>query len=161
MRPYLNQQKFKVTFDSAFSDVINQCKKPRKGQSKSNTWITEDMVKAYEKLHSRGFAHSVEVWKEDQLVGGLYGVALGKCFFGESMFTKVNNASKLGFITLVKKLEAVGFNLIDCQQQTRHLASLGARPVSRTDFQQLMKKNKKEQTLAGNWGETLPSIPSE
>ncbi len=152
MRPYFNQQKFQVTYDQAFSRVIRQCQKPRKGQPEANTWITESMIAAYEALHQLGYAHSVEVWDGGEMVGGLYGVALGKCFFGESMFSKVSNASKFGFITLVKKLENMGFDLIDCQQQTRHLESLGAKPIPRSDFLVLMKKNREEKSLTGNWG---------
>ncbi len=161
MRPYFNQEKFQVTYDQAFSKVIRQCQKPRKGQDDSNTWITESMIGAYEMLHQLGYAHSVEIWENDKMVGGLYGVALGKCFFGESMFAKVNNASKFGFITLVKKLEKMGYNLIDCQQQTQHLGSLGGKPISRNEFQELMKKNRKEKILTGNWGESMGNKPSQ
>lgn len=153
MRPYFNQQKFQITYDQEFERVIRNCQKPRKGQWAAETWITEDMVKAYLRLHQIGYAHSVEVWREGQLVGGLYGISLGKSFFGESMFTKVSNASKFGFIRMVKQLESYGFNLIDCQQQTRHLGSLGAKAISREEFMKLLEKNQKEQSLVGNWGE--------
>ncbi len=110
------------------------------------------MMEAYCQLHELGYAHSVEVWKEEELVGGLYGVAIGKCFFGESMFSSVSNASKFGFISLVKKLEALGFWLIDCQQQTRHLGSLGARTIARKDFLAILKKNEAEMSHIGHWG---------
>ncbi|MEO1259178.1 MAG: leucyl/phenylalanyl-tRNA--protein transferase [Bacteroidota bacterium] len=155
MRPYFNQQKFQITYDQAFEQVMRCCQKPRPGQWGGDTWITEDMVVAYVRLHQLGYAHSVEVWEDDDLMGGLYGVSLGKCFFGESMFTKSSNASKFGFITLVKRLEAEGFNVIDCQQQTRHLASLGAKAISRHEFTQLLELNQQEESLVGNWGELL------
>lgn len=152
MRPYFNQQKFRVSFDQAFETVMRSCGSSRQKEAGgSGTWITEGMIEAYTELHRLGFAHSVEVWQEDELVGGLYGVALGKCYFGESMFTKVSNASKFGFIVLVEKLESLGFWLVDCQQVSRHLASLGARPITRADFMQIMEKNEDEPTLAGNW----------
>jgi leucyl/phenylalanyl-tRNA--protein transferase len=115
------------------------------------TWITEEMLEAYVRLHELGFAHSVEVWKGDELVGGLYGLAFGKCFFGESMFTKVSNASKFGFISLVRYLEERGFWLIDCQQETRHLASLGARSISREKFLSILEKNREEDGEIGKW----------
>ena len=118
MRPYFNQQKYRATYDQAFGEVIRACGTvDRRGQE--STWITEDMIEAYEELHAAGFAHSVEVWKDDELVGGLYGVAIGRVFFGESMFAKASNASKFGFITLVQDLTKWGFQLIDCQQETR------------------------------------------
>ncbi|HFA49764.1 MAG TPA: leucyl/phenylalanyl-tRNA--protein transferase [Bacteroidetes bacterium] len=160
MRPYFNQQKFGVTADQQFGQVIRNCQKPRAGQG-HGTWITESMVEAYCRLHDLGFAHSVEVWENGHLVGGLYGIALGKCFFGESMFTRVSNASKFGFISMVKKLEQLGFNLIDCQQQTGHLASLGARAIPRADFLQLLKENKEEKTMSGNWGKLFSETSSQ
>ena len=153
MRPYFNQKKFSVTFDRHFERVIRQCQKPRHGQWRGSTWITGEMVEAYVRLHELGYAHSVEVWKEDKLVGGLYGLSLGKCFFGESMFTRVSNASKFGFISLVRKLESLGFDLIDCQQQTRHLASMGATAIPRHAFTVYLEKNEQAETLKGNWGE--------
>lgn len=151
MRSYFNQRKFEVTFDQSFEAVIRGCKNQyREGQG-GGTWISEEMVKAYCNLHKEGFAHSVEVWQGDELVGGLYGIGLGKVFFGESMFSTENNASKLGFITLVRMLEDRGFELIDCQQETQHLRSLGGQRIKRSDFLDLLKKNKKEKTMIGNW----------
>ncbi len=157
MRPYFNQKKFRVTFDQEFEVVIEQCRSPRKGQG-FGTWITNDMVKAYCQLHKMGYAHSVEVWQEDELVGGLYGIALGRCFYGESMFTHVSNASKFGFVTLVKKLDKLGFWLIDCQQQTKHLRSLGAVAIPRERFLEILKKNETETTLTYNWQELMEKI---
>lgn len=154
MRPYFNQQKFQVTFDQAFKSVMTNCQEPRKKQW-FGTWITPEMLEAYCQLHEMGYAHSVEVWKEGEMVGGLYGLAIGKCFFGESMFSKTANASKFGFIHLVRKLETLGFWLVDCQQQTRHLGSLGARSISRKDFLAILKKNELETAEDGHWGGVL------
>jgi len=151
MRPYFNQKKFKVTFDQNFRDVIIACQKQRRNNQGGGTWITDDMVEAYCQLNEEGYAHSVEVWQEDELVGGLYGVSLGKVFFGESMFAKVSNASKFGFISLVKKLKELDFELIDCQQKTRHLQSLGGRSISRKEFLDCMKKNSVNETMMGSW----------
>lgn len=152
MRPYFNQKKFKVTFDTQFEKVMIACQQQyRKGQV-GGTWITDEMITSYTQLHKMGFAHSVEVWQGDELVGGLYGISLGKIFFGESMFAKVSNASKFGFISLVRRLEQLGFWLIDCQQRTNHLESLGGEFISRREFLLLMEKNKFEQTEQGDWG---------
>ncbi len=140
MRPYFNQQKYRVTYDTTFSQVIRACSEVRR-RGQESTWITDDMIEAYEALHQAGYAHSVEVWQGDELVGGLYGVAMGKIFFGESMFAKASNASKFGFISLVRDLHARGFELIDCQQETNHLASLGAEPIPRATFLQHLEHN--------------------
>ncbi len=140
MRSYFNREKFTVTYNTAFERVLLGCRqKERKGQS--GTWITDDIIEAYCRLRRLGYAHSVEVWKADKLVGGLYGVALGKCFFGESMFALESNASKFGFITLVRKLQDQGCWLVDCQQETDHLASMGAEPIPREEFLKIMKRN--------------------
>ena len=155
MRPYFNQKKFSYSFDQNFEDVMRACKQQwRKGQG-GGTWISEEMIESYTAIHRMGYAHSVEVWQDDELVGGLYGLSLGKIFYGESMFAKVSNASKAGFITLVRKLEELGFWLIDCQQETRHLKSLGARGISRDDFLEYMKKNETEEGLEGTWSHLL------
>lgn len=156
MRPYFNQQKFKVTFDQAFDRVIRACQvrasESNRRRRAIGSWITDDMIEAYEALHEQGIGHSVEVWKEEELVGGLYGLAIGKIFFGESMFTRVNNASKFGFISLVRWLEQSGFMLIDCQQETRHLASLGAKSIPRSDFLAYLEAYVDEQDPPpGNW----------
>ena len=151
MRSYFNQRKFEVTFDKDFEKVIRACKDQYRGGQIGGTWISEDMVEAYCDLHKAGFAHSVEVWKEDDLVGGLYGVSIGKVFFGESMFAKENNASKVGFIALVRVLESLGFKLIDCQQETAHLKSLGGRSIKRSDFLTFLEENKEEKTIRGSW----------
>lgn len=151
MRPIFNQKKFHITFDQAFVEVVKNCKlTERKGQD-GGTWITDDMFIAYCRLHDEGVAHSVEVWQEGKLVGGLYGLAIGKIFFGESMFSKVSNSSKVGFITLVRFLVEKGFHLIDCQQETAHLKSLGARSIPRKDFLTILEKNQTEPYEFGAW----------
>jgi leucyl/phenylalanyl-tRNA--protein transferase len=109
------------------------------------------MQAAYIGLHEQGFAHSVEVWQEDVLVGGLYGVSLGRCFFGESMFSTVSNASKAALIDLVCRLKPLGFSLIDCQVYTAHLESLGGRQIPRSEFMVQLTKALKQETLRGNW----------
>ncbi|PHN05542.1 leucyl/phenylalanyl-tRNA--protein transferase [Flavilitoribacter nigricans] len=156
MRPYFNQQKFKVTFDQAFDRVIKACQvrasESDRRRRAIGSWITKDMITAYTTLHEQGYAHSVEVWEEEQLVGGLYGLAIGKIFFGESMFTQVSNASKFGFISLVKWLEERGFVLVDCQQETRHLASLGARSIPRREFLSWLERFAgAEEPAPGKW----------
>ena len=150
MRPYFNQEKYKVSFDQDFREVILNCQQLyRPGQG--GTWITEEMLEAYVRLHQKGFAHSVEVWEGDELVGGLYGIALGRIFFGESMFAKKSNASKFGFISLVRRLQEWGYQLIDCQQETRHLASLGAKAIPRNEFMNYIERNPLEKTQVGKW----------
>ncbi|MCU0437867.1 MAG: leucyl/phenylalanyl-tRNA--protein transferase [Raineya sp.] len=154
MQQLLRKNAFEVTFDKDFEQVILNCKKiKREGQK--GTWITDDMVAAYYSLHQKGVVHSVEVWQSGVLVGGLYGLSLGDSFFGESMFAKVSNASKYGFITLVKALEKKGFSLIDCQVHTDHLESLGAEYIPRKKFLETLKKSLQKETLQGNWGVLL------
>ncbi|PJX21741.1 leucyl/phenylalanyl-tRNA--protein transferase [Psychroflexus sp. S27] len=135
MRKLFRDQKFKVTFNQDFESVIRACAEiPRQGQD--GTWITEEMIESYLKLHQLGYAQSVEVYENEKLVGGLYGIYLKEkaVFCGESMFTKVSNASKYGFISLVRKLQEEGVQLVDCQIYTAHLASLGAKEISREAF---------------------------
>ena len=131
-RKFLRKSSFVITFDRAFTAVIQACAAPR--QYTDDTWITPAMQRAYTELHQRGHAHSVEVWEGDQLVGGLYGVALGKAFFGESMFSRRSNASKTAFLALASHLQKLDCELIDCQMPTDHLDSLGAQQISRADF---------------------------
>ena len=140
MRQFIRKTKLQVTFNTKFEEVIESCRtNSRTGQD--STWIHDETVEIYSDLHRQGYAHSVEVWDEDNLVGGLYGLAIGKIFFGESMFTKVSNASKLALIHLCKKLNALGFELIDCQQETEHLKSLGAQPISKEQFYSHLRNN--------------------
>ena len=129
----LKDANFKVTFNQSFDEVVDCCAKVKRfGQN--GTWITEGLKKAYNLLHKEGHAFSVEVWKDFELVGGLYGIDLGDIFCGESMFSKENNASKIGFIHLIKELTKNGYKLIDCQVPSAHLKSLGAEEISREQF---------------------------
>lgn len=150
MRQTMRQGTFQITYDHAFRTVMEECRKPRSDQS--GTWITQDMIEAYETLHRMGYAHSVEAWKDGMLAGGLYGVSLGGCFFGESMFTKVSNASKAALIMLVRNLDGLGFEMIDCQVRTDHLISLGAEMIPRTRFVAVLEDCLQNPTLRGHWG---------
>jgi len=133
LRKRLGAGTFEVRIDCAFRAVIEACAQvPRHGQR--GTWITPDVVRAYCELHRRGYAHSVEAWRDGTLVGGLYGLALGRMFFGESMFAHETDASKVALVHLVDKLRALGVPVVDCQQETAHLAALGARPIPRHRF---------------------------
>lgn len=150
MRPYFNQQKYNWSLDRDFRAVITACQQQnRVGQT--GTWITDEMLSAYCELHELGLAHSIEVWEAGDLVGGLYGIALGRVFFGESMFARKSNASKFGFISLVRQLIQWDFELIDCQQETRHLRSLGAELISREQFMQHLAGNPWQETKAEKW----------
>ncbi|MAH60493.1 MAG: leucyl/phenylalanyl-tRNA--protein transferase [Flavobacteriaceae bacterium] len=133
MRTVLRKKQFEVTFNKAFDQVVEACAKVKRfGQN--GTWITPGLMEVYSTLHTQGHAHSVEVWEEGSLVGGLYGIDLGTVFCGESMFSKSSNASKVALIFLVKELKKNKYELIDCQVPTQHLASMGAEPISRTEF---------------------------
>lgn len=132
LRKVIRQGRYQVTFDQDFAAVIRACAGPR--AYADGTWITDQMQEAYLDLHRRGYAHCVEVWDRDELVGGLYGLAMGRLFFGESMFSRADNASKVGFAALVERLLAGGVVMIDCQMPTEHLISLGARSISRSEF---------------------------
>jgi leucyl/phenylalanyl-tRNA---protein transferase len=123
---------WQLSLDRAFPEVMRACAQPRNGQTGS--WISDDIIAAYTALHQRGHAHSLEVWEGSQLIAGLYGVSLGRMFFGESMFTRRTDASKLALLSLVHTLRILGFSMIDCQQNTRHLASMGAAEISRAVF---------------------------
>ena len=125
-----------VTLDTSFRAVVDACAAPRPYQS--GTWITPQMATAYTELHAAGYAHSAECWYQGELAGGLYGVAIGRVFFGESMFTRVTDASKVAFVTLVRELQRRGYRLIDCQVYTSHLASLGARAIPRREFTRIL-----------------------
>lgn len=139
LRKTLNSGRFGVTRDQAFERVIQACAEPRgKENNDAGTWITHAMIKAYIQLQRLGHAHSFEVWQDGALVGGLYGLALGRVFFGESMFHRQRDASKVGFVHLVQYLMAQKFKLIDCQQSTPHLESLGATKITRSEFNSLL-----------------------
>jgi len=138
MRNILNRNIFTVTFNQNFREVISNCKQiKRDGQA--GTWITNEMVEAYCKLHEMGIAKSVEVWQDGALVGGLYGIDMEHVFCGESMFSKVSNASKVAFIALVGQLKASNYQLLDCQVYNEHLESLGCREIDRADFMRIIK----------------------
>ena len=135
----LRRQPFEITFNRSFRQVMTVCGELRQQQG-DGTWITEEMIEAYCHLHELGFAHSVESWQDGELVGGLYGVCLGRCFFGESMFHTVSNASKIAFVTLVRRLEKLGYRVIDCQQTTSYLLSMGATEIPRAEFLQRLRQ---------------------
>lgn len=157
----VKSEKFETRFDTAFADVIAGCAAPRGPEG--GTWIVNEMQEAYIRLHALGIAHSVESWlpgdtnsetgavNGGELIGGLYGIALGRMFFGESMFTRATDASKVALVALVDKLRRDGFELIDCQQQTRHLASFGARPIPRRDFVQRLAELIGLRQSGSNW----------
>ena len=141
MRNILNRNIFKVTFNQNFREVISNCQNiKRNGQN--GTWITNDMIEAYCKLNELGIAKSVEVWQNEELVGGLYGIDLGHIFCGESMFSKVSNASKVAFIALVNQLKKGNYKVLDCQVYNEHLESLGCREIDRTEFMQILNSER-------------------
>jgi leucyl/phenylalanyl-tRNA--protein transferase len=146
----LKKNKYNVTFDKNFVDVINACASvPRKNST--GTWLTSEMIEAYIKLHKLGYAHSVEVWFNKKLVGGLYGVSIGKAFFGESMFTIISNASKVATACLVEFLIQNTFYFIDCQVTNPHLLSLGAIELPRAVFLKILNEAVQKQNLSGKW----------
>ena len=143
---------FETRFDTAFAEVMRACAEPRDGQA--GTWIVPEMVAAYTRLHERGFAHSVESWRDGRLAGGLYGILLGRVFFGESMFSRETDASKVALVKLVARLQALGVGLVDCQQATRHLASLGAREIPRREFAQRLAESIQYPPTGSRWPAT-------
>lgn len=146
----LRNADYEVRLDSAFGEVIRACaRKPRAGQS--GTWITPEMQQAYRELHRLGYAHSVETWIAGKLVGGLYGIAIGRAFYGESMFADARDASKIALAHLCAYLKQRGFGIIDCQMETRHLATLGARPIPRCDFAARLEALCAHSDAAGPW----------
>jgi leucyl/phenylalanyl-tRNA--protein transferase len=149
MKKVLRRHTFRITYDHDFLGVVTLCQKSRRKQK--GTWITDDMLDAYNTLHLLGFAHSAEAWHEKKLVGGIYGVSLGRCFFGESMFSLMSNASKAVLIHLVDKLKALNVEFLDCQVHTPHMETLGARFITRETFTGLLQNALKHDTLRGNW----------
>jgi leucyl/phenylalanyl-tRNA--protein transferase len=139
---------FAVTADTCFRDVITACADTRRDEG---TWISPAMIDAYSALHVRGVAHSVEAWANGRLVGGLYGVAIGRVFYGESMFARHSDASKVAFVYLVRQLARWGFGMIDCQMSTSHLASLGAREIPRAQFIERMRQLTANPSVAAPW----------
>ena len=146
LRKTLKKAPYRITLDTAFADVMDACAEPR--DEDAGTWITDEMKSAYYDLHQQGHAHSVEAWQNGELVGGLYGVAIGKVFFGESMFTRCTDASKIAFVHLVQQLKKWGYAVIDCQVHSGHLSSLGAVNIPRTEFISLLDIHCHEQTNA-------------
>jgi len=141
---------FKITCDTAFDRVISACASVRV-KNHQETWIGEEMIEAYCRLFESGYAHSIEVWLRDELVGGLYGLSLGGSFFGESMFSFVSNTSKMALVALCRFLNALSFDLIDCQIKTDHLKRMGAVEVSRSLFLRQLQQSMTRQSLKGNW----------
>ena len=150
MQKVMKDGVFSVSFDTCFLDVINHCRFiPRNGQF--GTWITDEIVGTYHELHKMGYAHSVEVWQGDTLVGGLYGISLGSIFMGESMFSKESNASKFALISLAQQLMPLGFTMIDCQLHNAHLESLGAVEIPRPQFLEELSTGLDSPTWMGTW----------
>lgn len=149
LRKALQKHNYQVFADRSFDQVIAGCAEPRRNQR--GTWINPGMIKAYRELHLMGYAHSVETWIDGKIVGGLYGVALGRVFFGESMFSRTTDASKIAFIHLVKQLTRWRFGLIDCQMKTAHLASFGAREIPRTQFTRIIEELIHYEGVEGSW----------
>lgn len=150
----IRQGVFKVTFDTAFRRVITFCSHPR-SEAEPGTWIVPEMIEAFVCLHEAGYAHSVECWQNDELVGGLYGVSIGRIFFGESMFSSVPNSSKIALAYLVKLLLVWEFDLIDCQMKTDHLIRLGAREIAGNEFSRRLEKYVFSPTRQGRWTNAL------
>jgi leucyl/phenylalanyl-tRNA---protein transferase len=145
----LRNRSYETRFDFSFDQVMAGCAAPRKGEA--GTWITGEMLEAYRELHRLGYAHSVETWVDGALAGGLYGIAVGGVFFGESMFSVARDASKIALAALVAHLRAAGFGLIDCQMRTRHLETLGAREIPRRRFSRLLSELIHYPRLPGSW----------
>lgn len=143
----LRRNQFRVSLDTEFEAVLKACAAPRADEL--GTWITDDMHKAYTRLHQLGIAHSVEVWQDEELVGGLYGLSLGRVFFGESMFSRVTDASKVALVKFTEQLQAWGYALIDCQVSSPHISSLGASNIPRAEFVSLLKQ----------WAQTIEPHP--
>ncbi len=150
LRKVVRRQCFDIRVDTVFRAVMERCADtPRAGQG--GTWITTDVIDAFAALHAGGFAHSVEAWRDGCLVGGLYGVAIGRMFFGESMFADETDASKVALVHLIGILRTMGFPLVDCQQETRHLASFGARPIPRREFAERLAALVHSPAPGGRW----------
>ena len=150
LRQTMRKRRYKITFDLAFREVMTRCGEvPREDQD--GTWITDEMLDAYAQLHTMGFAHSIEAWKDDTLVGGLYGVCLGDCFFGESMFALAPDASKEAFVWATRQMQTWGIELVDCQMETDHLARFGAKAIPRETFLETLNPLVTRPTRRGKW----------
>ena len=150
LKKVLSKNTFRITMDREFDQIIKACAESRL-ETGEGTWLVDDMIEAYCDLHKSGYAHSVEVWEGKQLAGGLYGVSLGHAFFGESMFTRVSNASNVALVTLAEYLKKLSFNLIDCQVTTAHLKRLGAREIPRATFLRELRRSMEAPTMKGRW----------
>jgi leucyl/phenylalanyl-tRNA--protein transferase len=158
MRSLIRKEPFRITFDTVFDQVLLHCSSiPRKGQQGS--WLYPELRASISQLHEEGIAHSVEVWQDDKLVGGLYGLAIGKVFFGESMFSLVSNASKYALIVLDSVLKEKGFWLLDCEENTAHLRRMGASLISAKGFHSILKKNRLVNQEAGKWVSMPRKVP--
>ncbi|MCQ9379516.1 leucyl/phenylalanyl-tRNA--protein transferase [Methyloversatilis sp. XJ19-49] len=149
MHKVLRNRPYEVRCDSAFEAVMRACAAPRDGQA--GTWISDEMIEAYTALHERGYAHSVETWIDGRLAGGLYGMAIGRMFYGESMFSTERDASKIALVHLARYLETRAFGLIDCQMNTGHLGSMGGREIPRREFCRVMAQCISDGPLPGRW----------
>ena len=149
LRRSLSRSNFEVSFNQAFSDVIGACAEDRIGQQ--GTWITDDMTDAYTRLHEQGWAHSIEIWHESRLTGGLYGLAIGRAFFGESMFSRQTNASKAAMLALCQQMVSNDFEILDCQVESPHLVSLGARLMPRNKFAAVLRRACKMNSKFCKW----------
>lgn len=150
LKKIIKKNTFHVTMDAAFEQVIHSCAKVRI-EKNEGTWIVQKIIDAYCRLHDSGFAHSVEAWYQGELAGGIYGVSIGKCFFGESMFSRSSNASNVTLVKLVEYLQALSFDMLDCQISTAHLLRFGAREIPRAVFLKQLKKSLAAPTLRGRW----------
>ncbi len=158
LKKSIRKKRFVLTLDRAFEQVLAGCRDTARPHEEG-TWITAAMFDAYCRLHSLGYAHSVEAWLDNELAGGLYGVALGGCFYGESMFMRVPDASKTAFAAVTGTLTDAGFGLVDCQMHTRYLESFGAVDMPRNNFLAFLERELKKTTLQGNWSEVFPEFP--
>ena len=158
LRKSVARGSFETRYDTAFAAVMRECAAPRDGQP--GTWILPEMVRAYTRLHELGFAHSVESWMDGRLAGGLYGILLGRVFFGESMFARETDASKVALVKLVERVQGLGVRVIDCQQATRHLASLGAREIPRREFAHLLAESIQYPPTGSRWPAAEEEWPS-
>ncbi len=149
LRKTLRRDSFELAIDRQFTRVMHECAQAR--AAGPGTWIDDAMIEAYSELHRMGYAHSVEVMKDGELVGGLYGVALGRAFFGESMFSRATDASKVALVALVHLLQQAGFRIIDCQVESEHLNTLGARNISRLDFEQWLAQTRTDEPIGNVW----------
>ena len=150
LRKVLHKQEFEIRFDSSFENVIKSCADVRTEQGKG-TWIIPEMQQAYTELHQEGYAHSIESWLNGELVGGLYGISLGQCFFGESMFSTVSDSSKAALVALAEFSKQVGIKIIDCQMTTQHLLSMGAREIDRQSFLRKLNQYLEKPDIKGSW----------